>query len=87
MSQQQPKEPYVYQPGSIGDSDRIFGVGGPGAEEYEGKRFTKQEAERVVNKLRLDRLIKESLGERLCSKCGGAMAHYRLYGYRCMRCG
>lgn len=37
---------------------------------------------------RLAELLKEFPPGRTCPKCGGSMAHYRLYGYRCLRrCG
>jgi hypothetical protein len=31
-------------------------------------------------------LVREiTAGGRRCSKCGGTMAHYRLWGYRCVK--
>jgi hypothetical protein len=97
MSQQAPTKPYVYQPdpapppGIDPANCRIWSVGGPGTESYTGvgQRYTRAEADAIVRQLelsaRLTELVGESGGTR-CDKCGGQMAHYRLYGYRCMRC-
>lgn len=35
---------------------------------------------------RLAELLKEFPPAHQCPKCGGAMAHFRLKGYRCSRC-
>lgn len=34
---------------------------------------------------RIDKLLAEMPQGRQCPKCGFAMVHYRLYGYRCPR--
>jgi len=66
MSQHQPTEPYVYQPGALSEgSERIWGVGGPGTKGHEGKRYTKAEAERIVARLKVRRLIEDSTGKQL----------------------
>jgi hypothetical protein len=87
MSQREPTEPYVYQPDPAKSvEDKAWAIAGPGAKDYEGKRFTKAEAEHQL-KVLMTRLSLNLLDmARRCEKCGGVMAHYRLYGYRCMRC-
>jgi hypothetical protein len=56
MSQAEPTEPYVFQPGPVNDpSGKIYGVSGPGTEEYQGKKYTKEDAEWIVKKLRMKR--------------------------------
>lgn len=53
MSNIEPTKPYIYQPEPVYAKDgrenvRIFGVAGPGAERYFGKRFTREEAEKLL---------------------------------------
>lgn len=53
MSDYTPTKAYVYQPDAddgLSDS-KIFGVSGPKAEKYWGMRFTKSEAQKIVNEL------------------------------------
>ncbi len=48
MSDYQPTKPYVYQPDPVNSPDypRIYALAGPGIpKEYQGKRYTKAEAE------------------------------------------
>lgn len=86
MSQREPTEPYVYQPGrAVTDGVRIYGVAGPGAEAHHGKRYTKEDAEAIVRTLKIDALAGELKG-RECPRCGMGMAHFRLKGYQCPRC-
>jgi hypothetical protein len=51
MSDCEPTEAYVYQPGpdNLKPNPKIYGVGG--SIEYLGKRFTKSEAQKIVDKL------------------------------------
>ncbi len=39
------------------------------------------------NRNELRHLYEEVIGERRCGQCGLAMAHFRLSGWRCRRCG
>lgn len=59
MSSKEPTGPYVYQPEPVNSPlyPRIFAVGGPGAEDYDGQRFTRADANRIVEKLRFRVLI------------------------------
>lgn len=55
MSNINPTKPYIYQPdppcaGPIEDQ-RIYGVGGPGAEHLRGCRFTRARAEEMLIEL------------------------------------
>lgn len=89
MSQQEPKEPYVYQPDPSASLESLaWAVSGPGTKDYEGKRYTKADAEAIVRMLKIRAAIDALVGNggRRCEKCGGQMAHYRLWGYRCMSC-
>lgn len=58
MSQHVPPGPYVYQPGPAPPPPidaakcRIWSVGGPGMENYAGQRYTKAEAERIVESVK-----------------------------------
>ena len=38
-----------------------------------------------IKELENDQVSGQGALGRKCSKCGGAMAHYRLHGYRCLR--
>lgn len=52
MSQREPTAPYVYQPDPAKSlNDRAWAISGPGAADYEGKRFTKAEAEEELSRL------------------------------------
>lgn len=53
MSDFQPKNPYVYQPGAPTgkDKERIFAVSGPGAEAFENVRLTQKEAQELLTLL------------------------------------
>lgn len=58
MSDWNPKAPYIYQPEAVyakdgSENKRIYGLAGPGAEKYffSGQRFTREEAEKELNKL------------------------------------
>ena len=55
MSNFEPKEPYVYQPDGINSPDypRIYALAGPGVPlKYQGKRYVKEDAESILNKLK-----------------------------------
>lgn len=34
----------------------------------------------------IDEILKDMTPAHQCPKCGGSMAHFRLKGYRCLRC-
>jgi formylmethanofuran dehydrogenase subunit E-like metal-binding protein len=56
MSNIEPTKPYIYQPEPVYAKDgtenvQRFGVAGPGAEGYFGKRFTREEAEELLKTL------------------------------------
>lgn len=91
MSQREPTEPYVYQPDPAKSiEDKAWAVSGPGTEAYHGKRFTKVDAEQLVNLLKTQIEVKHLIdaemgGARRCDKCGGSMSHSRLVGWRCLR--
>lgn len=56
MSDYEPTKPYIYQPEPVYAKDgtkteRIYGVAGPGAEQYFMKRFTREEAEQILKSL------------------------------------
>jgi hypothetical protein len=54
MSQREPSSCYVYQPDpdKPGELDpKIFAVGGPGSEKYQGKRFTRADATAIAESL------------------------------------
>lgn len=56
MSNIEPTKPYIYQPEPTYAKDgtkneRIFGLGGPGAEHYWGQRFTREEAEQILKSI------------------------------------
>jgi len=86
MSQKEPTQPYVYQPDPAKTlEDKAWAIAGPGTAEYEGKRFTKAEAERQL-KVLMTRLCLNLLDmARRCERCGGQMAHYRLGGWQCVK--
>jgi hypothetical protein len=50
MSDQEPTECYVYQPGpwQPGDDPKIFAIAGPGSEPYRGNRYTQDQAIRTM---------------------------------------
>lgn len=61
MSDWEPTKPYIYQPEPVFAKDgtpnvRIYGVAGPGAEDYWGQRFTRAEAERILAKIKYQQL-------------------------------
>lgn len=54
MSNYQPNQPYVYQPDPVNSPDypKIYALAGPGVpKKYQGKRYTKGEAENVLTKI------------------------------------
>lgn len=64
MSTAEPRGPYVYQPGVPDGSlnPRIYALAGPGAEAFDGKRFTRDEAHRELRELmqsKVDNLVRE----------------------------
>ena len=60
MSQHEPKKPYVYLANPFSDIEEpaAFAIGGPGSEKYEGQRFTRLEALKIV-----EQLVKETYGK------------------------
>lgn len=53
MSDYEPTKPYIYQPEPVyakdgTENERIYGLAGPGVEKYFGKRFTREEAEKIL---------------------------------------
>lgn len=58
MSQHEPTKPYVYQPlwaaedyVGLNPNPKIYAIGGPGSEPYEGQLFTSSEALKIVERL------------------------------------
>lgn len=85
MSQQEPTEPYVYQPDPAKSlEDKAWALSGPGASDYEGKRFTKAEAQQELARLKIRLELDAFDAGRRC-KCGALMTHYRLGGWKCRR--
>jgi hypothetical protein len=49
MSQQDPRTPYIYQPEPPTNPDgRYYAIAGPGSEDLQTMRFTREEAEREL---------------------------------------
>ncbi len=56
MSDTEPKEPYIYQPGRpvYDDPDpKIYALGGPGTQDFCGRRFTRKDAEILLDQVKL----------------------------------
>jgi hypothetical protein len=52
MSQREPDRPYAYQPDPAKSvEDKAWAVSGPGTEKYQGKRYTKAEAESLAEQI------------------------------------
>jgi hypothetical protein len=51
----------------------------------EPKKHTSPEEQKRLREELSKQIAELAAGDRRCETCGGQMAHYRLFGYRCAR--